>query len=83
MSECSALFRFTDESGDHRPHSIEEFGEEGQEDDDNDEEEEEEEEEDEDEEREKEVMEIDTLLNMDESPPKRRRIKQESETESD
>ena len=81
MSECSALFRFTDESGDHRPHSIEEFGEEGQEDDDNDEEEEEEE--DQDEEREKEVMEIDTLLNMDESPPKRRRIKQESETESD
>ena len=80
MSECSALFRFTDESGDHRPHSIEEFGEEGQEDDDNDEEEEEE---DQDEEREKEVMEIDTLLNMDESPPKRRRIKQESETESD
>ena len=83
MSECSALFRFTDESGDHRPHSIEEFGEEGQEDDDNDEEEEEEEEEDQDEEREKEVMEIDTLLNMDESPPKRRRIKQESGTESD
>ena len=82
MSECSALFRFTDESGDHRPHSIEEFGEEGQEDDDNDEEEEEEEE-DQDEEREKEVMEIDTLLNMDESPPKRRRIKQESETKSD